>query len=272
MLSEVQDEIYSLLPLFTPSLNFSLTMTSIDDWIPSRDELEPLGPIQGLVPPLLFLSLFLSPPSRILNMTILPLYTYYSLYTSLFYTTGSTPDDYGRASLNFTLVLKAIDAFLLSKPSFELAFKKRKDDPIPTPWSLKRLGWSIKVMTSLRGAGWEWQVAQKFGGSDLSRTRMIKRRIKRSVLLYLSLDVVSTYMQSRPYFHRLASLVSLSRSEQVINMISACAAAGLAINITYQILCIFCVASHIWEPRECPDLFGSVKDAKSLRGFWGRTW
>lgn len=258
--------------LFPPSLNFTLRMAWSDDWITSRDQLKPSGPVQGLLPPLLLLSLYLARPSRILNLTILPLYIYYSLYTSLFYTTGSTPDDYGRASLNFTLVLKAIDTFLLSKPSFELAFKKRKDDPIPQPWSLRRLGWALKVMTSLRGAGWDWQVVKKLGGSDLSRTRLIKRRFKRAILLYLSLDIISTYMQTRPYFHRLAPLSSLSKGEQIINTISACAAAGLAINITYQILCVVCLASQIWDSNECPDLFGSFKDAKNLRGFWGKTW
>ena len=91
---------------FPPSLNFTLRMAWSDDWITPRDQLKPLGPVQGLLPPLLLLSLYLARPSRTLNLTILPLYIYYSLYTSPFYTTGSTPDDYGRASLNFTLVLK----------------------------------------------------------------------------------------------------------------------------------------------------------------------
>ncbi|GAA5873917.1 hypothetical protein JCM16303_002629 [Sporobolomyces ruberrimus] len=252
-------------------------MNRLLDMVPSRDHLAPLGAAGGLLPPTLFLVLLLSPPSRFLNLSVLPLFCLYSIYSCVFYTSGSATDDYGRASLQFTLVLRAIDAFLLSQPSFELAFKRSKRNPVPRPWTWKRLGWAIKFATTLRGAGWEWQVVPKTSqpssaGTKTSRWRFIQRRLGKFVVLYLGLDCISTYMQSRPYFHRTASFATLSAGERLLNVLAAGASAGLAINTLYQIVCILCVASQAWDPEECIDLFGSFRHAKNLRGFWGKTW
>ncbi|GAA5907515.1 wax synthase family protein [Sporobolomyces salmoneus] len=249
-------------------------MLSLERLIPPRDQLEPLGLISAVSPPLLLLTLLLSHPSRFLKSTILPLFIFSAIFTSLRYTTGSAADDYARASLSFTFVLRAIDAFLLSKPSFELAFKRSKEEEVPTPWSMKRLGWALKWITTMRGAGWEWQVIPKDSGgqNSLSRQQYLRRRLAKLCLTYLALDVTSTYMQSRPYFRRAVPLSSLPPTESIFNMLAACAAAALALNTAYQLVCIVCVASHIWHPDECVDLFGSLRDAKSLAGFWGKTW
>ncbi|GAA5985742.1 hypothetical protein JCM5350_007476 [Sporobolomyces pararoseus] len=253
-------------------------MTLLERIFPPRDQLEPLGPIGGLLPPLILISLLLSPSSRLLNLSLLPLFIFSALFTSLWYTTGSAPDDYGRASLQFTLVLRAIDAFLLSTPSFELVFKRSKADRIPRAWTWKRLGWAMKWIMSMRGAGWEWHtIAKTFrvgGDAKITTTRRqyLGRRCKKLILTYLALDATSTYMQSRPYFQRAVSFSNLSRTESLVNSIAACASAALALNTSYQVLCLACVASRTWRPEECIDLFGSWRDAKSLAGFWGKTW
>ncbi|GAA5960846.1 hypothetical protein JCM3765_000839 [Sporobolomyces pararoseus] len=247
--------------------------------VPPRDHIDALGPVQGLISPLILISLLLSPPSRLLNSTLLPLFIFSALFTSLWYTTGSAPDDYGRASLQFTLVLRAIDAFLLSTPSFELAFKRSKKDQVLEPWTLKRLGWTVKWIATMRGAGWVWQIVPEkssAGGGNaktkMTRWQYLRSRFKKLSLTYLTLDATSTYMQSRPYFHRAVSFSNLSRTESLVNSIAACASAALALNTSYQILCLVCVSSRLWAPEECIDLFGDWRDSKSLAGFWGKTW
>ncbi|GAA5920470.1 hypothetical protein JCM1841_003498 [Sporobolomyces salmonicolor] len=219
------------------------------------------------------LVLFLAQPSRSLNLTLLPLFIASALYTALAYTTGSPPDDYGRASLNFSLCLIALDRFLLASPNFEAVFCKSAAEPVPPAWSWRRLGWALKMTTSMRGAGWSWQVrGVPTGGADISRGRFVRSRLLRTALLYVVMDAVSTYMQSRPYFHRQVSLANLSFVERQINMLSACAAGALAIAILHSALSAVCVASSAWSPSECPDLFGPLSAASSLRGFWSKTW
>ncbi|GAA6060129.1 hypothetical protein JCM10212_001426 [Sporobolomyces blumeae] len=242
--------------------------------LPSRDELPVLGPAIGALGPALLLALYLSRPSRSLNLTVLPLFLATALYTSLAYTTGSAADDYGRATLNFVLALKAVEAFLLTRPSFEVAFRKTATGSIPEPWSLARLGWAIKVMTSLRGAGWSWQVrgVPPTRSPPPSRSTFVKSRLARVVYLYLSMDAVSTYMQTRPYFHRQVALVELSFVERVVNMASACLAGGLAMTILHNAVSAICVATTWWGPEECPDMIGDWKQATSLSGFWGKVW
>ncbi|GAA5975248.1 hypothetical protein JCM21900_001875, partial [Sporobolomyces salmonicolor] len=208
-----------------------------------------------------------------LNLTFLPLFIASALYTALAYTTGSPPDDYGRASLNFSLCLIALDRFLLASPNFEAVFCKSAAEPVPPAWSWRRLGWALKMTTSMRGAGWSWQVrGVPTGGADISRRQFVRSRLLRMALLYVVMDAVSTYMQSRPYFHRQVSLASLSFVERQINMLSACAAGALAIAILHSALSAVCVASSAWSPSECPDLFGPLSAASSLRGFWSKTW
>ncbi|GAA6019114.1 hypothetical protein JCM11491_002852 [Sporobolomyces phaffii] len=232
-------------------------MSRLLEWIPPRDQLQPLGAVPALLPPVLLVALLVSRPHRWLNLTVLPVFVAYSVYTALYYTMGAAPDDYGRASLQFTLVLRAIDAFLLATPSFDVAFKRHPGTPTSPPWTWKRLAYAIKFATTLRGAGWEWQVV-KTRGPTTSRTAFLQRRLAKALLMYLALDVTSTYMQSRPYFHRVVPLAALSRSEHLANMLAACASAGLALNTVYQLVCIVCVASRAWAPDECIDLFGSV--------------
>lgn len=238
--------------------------------------MQPLGPTAAVAPALLLLVLLLARPSRTLNMTLLPLFCLSALLTSIRYTTGSTPDDYGRASLQFTLVLRAIDAFLLTQPSFEFACTRINEQRVPPAWTLRRLGWAAKFATTMRGAGWNWNVVAKdpspAATNTTSRREYLRRRVGKLILTYLALDVASSYMQSRPYFHRVVPLSNLSRAESVLNMLAACASAALAMNTAYQVLCVICVGSCIWRPDECVDLFGSLASASTLAGFWGRTW
>ncbi|GAA5899376.1 hypothetical protein JCM5296_002279 [Sporobolomyces johnsonii] len=244
-----------------------------DVLVPPRDALQSLGAAPALVAPSCLLVLFLAQPSRILNLTLLPLFLASALYTSLAYTTGSPPDDYGRASLNFSLCLIALDRFVVASPNFEVVFHKSAAEPTPPAWSWRRLGWALKMMMSMRGAGWSWQVSGvPTGGADLSRGRFVRSRLLRTAMLYIVMDAVSTYMQSLPYFHRQVSLASLSFVERQINMLSACAAGALAIAMLHSALSALCVASGAWSPGECPDLFGPLSAASSLRGFWSKTW
>ncbi|GAA5871918.1 hypothetical protein JCM1840_004744 [Sporobolomyces johnsonii] len=244
-----------------------------DVLVPPRDALQSLGAAPALVAPSCLLVLFLAQPSRTLNLTLLPLFLASALYTSLAYTTGSPPDDYGRASLNFSLCLIALDRFVVASPNFEVVFRKSAAEPIPPAWSWRRLGWALKMMMSMRGAGWTWQVSGvPTGGANLSRGRFVRSRLLRTAMLYVVMDAVSTYMQSRPYFHRQVSLASLSFVERQINMLSACAAGALAIAMLHSALSALCVASGAWSPSECPDLFGPLSAASSLRGFWSKTW
>ncbi|GAA5933463.1 wax synthase family protein [Sporobolomyces koalae] len=243
------------------------------DLVPPRHRLEPLGPGTALLPTVLLLTLLVAPPSRTLNRTALPAFACLCLYTSLVYTTGSAADDYGRASFNLTLVLRAFDIFVLARPSFPIVFRRSPNAPVPPSGSLARLGWAVKLAASLRGAGWVWQVIPgAIGQVELSRSRFLWHRVRKFALLYLALDVVSSYMQSQPYFHRRVPLAALSTFEHLVNMLAASASAALAINTLYQVVCIACVASQAWEPNECIDLFGSWTESSSLGGFWGRTW
>ncbi|CBF84172.1 hypothetical protein AN2708.2 [Aspergillus nidulans FGSC A4] len=101
-------------------------------------------------------------------------------------------------------------------------------------------------------------------------------------LLVISLvsDIMSCIPQSirDQYFGQGAELhvFTLDRANWfarlIVTLVPTFLYAYLCIDIAYHFLSIFCVLLGLTSAEAWPPLFGSIHDAYTVRGFWGKTW
>lgn len=241
--------------------------------IPSLAARNPLPPIYAALPPILSILLFLSDSSSHLFQAVLvPPLLLSALYPPLAYTTGNVGADFGLGTQGIFVALMVLDKLVLSKRT---DFRRNGDGrSIPKAWSLKRLDWAIKLYASMRGVGWNWEVnnvPKRLG--RMSRIYFCGSRACKAIVCYLAMDLLSAgYMQKQPYFHREISFDDLPLVERSMNMLASGCAGFLALALLYSLVSVLSVASFVYAPEDCPDLFGPLSASTSLGGFWGKTW
>ncbi|KAM0753393.1 hypothetical protein T439DRAFT_324031 [Meredithblackwellia eburnea MCA 4105] len=244
------------------------------DWssiVPPFESRASIPPFYASLPTLILVFLSLVPPSRVLAFAVLPPLIFSALYVPLAFTTGNVGGDYGIGCQGIFYLLTWLDRFVLT-PNYDQVFVRNGEDKVPSVASFGRLVYALKLNMTMRGAGWKWQPRNIPAPPQLGRAAFILSRLGRALAIYLALDCVSTYQQSRPYFHRQVALFDLPFEERFINMFSGALAGLGAIALLYDLTCVACVASFIWSPAECPNMYGPVRYACTLRGFWGHFW
>lgn len=229
-----------------------------------------LPPIIAVAPAALVLCAVVLPPFPGRALVFLPPIAFFTIYAPLRFTTGSPGSDFGLAT-NAYLIFLAWDR-LTSKESDFRRKGKRKDEEgqgrISRGW--RRLGWALKLLVSMRGADWSWEVTHTPPATIRNRIPFLLDRCVRVPLLYLFLDALGTFMHPHRYFARQISYDRLAFHEKLLCSLAGAAAGCGAISLLYNIVCSVGVASFAFSPAECPDLFGCLEP--SIAGFWGKTW
>lgn len=239
------------------------------NWLPTLAERTPLPTALSALPNiLLVLGLTLPPFGRLRSTLVLPVLVLASLVPPLLYTTGNVGGDFGLASSGFYAVLAGLDRFVLANAEADLIQNGQGE----VQGIVNQLWWSTKLSTTMRGPGWNWRVDKTPLSSSRSKAGFVGTRLLRAGGLYLVIDALSTYMQSRPYFRGVLALTQVGTWERVFNQLAAGVVGGAAIALLYDLLCILGVALCVFHVEECPNLFGSLAASSSLRGFWGETW
>lgn len=241
--------------------------------VPPLHSRTPLQPLLAATPSLLLLTLFLLPPSRLYTAALLSPLLFAALYIPLAQTTSDPAADFGLASANFQFCLVAVDRFLLT-PNHEVTFVKAGEKGPPKGW--RRIWWAAENTMLMRGVGQRWEVKNlPRRGTELRRGPYVLQRAMRTLVIFLTMDVLSAYMQRVPYFKQRVAFADLSIAEQLINSLCAGAASLMGIAMVYNALCTVTVGLGVWSPSESPDLFGSTKllvERPSLRTVWGAFW
>lgn len=234
----------------------------------SRTEL-PL-PIACAPTALLLLALLLPPfPGR--RLVFLPI-AILTIYTPLRFTTGSPGGDFGLATQVYLIAL-AWDRLTSNEGEFRRRGRKEKGMGAKRSNGgvVPRLGWALQLMGSMRGADWSWEVKNTPSATIRNRIPFLLDRSVRILLDYLALDVLSTYfMHSHRYFTRQITFDQLRLHEKALCSLAGAVAGATAISLLYSVVCFVGVASFVYSPAECPDLFGPLEP--TLAGFWGKTW
>lgn len=223
-----------------------------------------------LLPTFLLLVALVLPATSPRSAFILPIILL-ALIPPLHYSTRNIGGDFGFASSAIYLVMLAADRLIFSQVEEEMiptGGSKVKDQ---IGWD--KLIWSVGVLSTMRGPGWNWRVKGTPSSSKRSRLMFTITRLLRAVLLYLLIDILSTIMESRPYFQRLVPLRKVGSISQIfINSALSALIGAAALGLLYDLVCVLGVTLRIYSVEECPNLFGSLSHANTLKGFWGKCW
>lgn len=136
---------------------------------------------------------------------------------------------------------------------------------------------TINLLWNLRRIGTRWQVKNVPIALPSTRAEFVRRRFITTAIAYLILDVIISGPPPPsalfgPEKRTLFQIGSLSQEDIVFRIIGTASywfSAFLTIFIVFNITAIAFVLTGLSSPRNCPQFFGSIKDAYTMRHFWG---
>ena len=215
--------------------------------------------------------------SRVL--TILPLLVMLAVSYPLS-TAGNVNDDYGQAFPILAMPLAFLDFFVLTPLQGEDVRLEGQLSPATgkgngtgeedcdTSW--EKLKWGVRLATTMRGIGWNWQVK---GVPQHPNSRL--RRFD-FVVQYFILAVLSWSLKfACHYFIGVATggklytdnLIAIRTFDVIIGWSGACWAYH-GLNCYYRLGAAVSVAVGLCDQWEWPPLFGPLSDAWSVRQMW----
>ncbi|KAL3486514.1 membrane bound O-acyl transferase family-domain-containing protein [Aspergillus germanicus] len=158
---------------------------------------------------------------------------------------------------------------------------------IPASTTFRR---TIYIATSIRGIGTSYEVKNIAHGKETSESRFnfLIRNMGIIAAKYLVLDIMLykplTQEDSNRYFYegseylffRPKDIPSATIQDVAKNLAIALFACGPTgpwyIELQYRVVSVVSVALGLSTPDQWPELFGSITETYTLRGFWGKYW
>ncbi|OTA80264.1 hypothetical protein M434DRAFT_229899 [Hypoxylon sp. CO27-5] len=197
-----------------------------------------------------------------------------------FYTSGDVVTEYTLSAAVFTFLLSYLDHG--TKTKCGPRYLGRPDRPLPgggvgrrdsKTW-MEKLEWSLRLATTPRGIGWNWQVKNvpPHPGANQTRLGFVRDRVVelawRTALKALAVYIIGFCQAVQPSVTSPAAswllhgVVGWCGAVWSWNTIGSAHAAGGAITVLLGIC----------EPWEWPPVFGRLGDAWSVRQVWSTTY
>jgi hypothetical protein len=167
------------------------------------------------------------------------------------------------------LILTASDYILLRNRQPEL--RKIGQKKATSEMTFKeRLMWAASLLATPRGIGWAHEpIDQIPPRPTASRRKFIASKFLWIIFYYILWDVAMIPVRGNPCFKiggpSLAAFGWWRRTVVWSHMVTLYCAMSVANAITSIIF----VAAGLYEPRDCPHMFGSLLNAYTLRNWWG---
>lgn len=158
-----------------------------------------------------------------------------------------------------------------------------KEDADKLSWARKLL-WAFELFGVTRGVGWDWRVSGIPRAEPQTRSHFLRRRLSKYVCMYAGLYLVGLSSQNiRNGFKDISSptarnaLVSVTQNTIFLYLFIVFSYAitiyshFAIMTLPLSLLCVgLRVGPRSWqEPKSWPPNFGSLKEAYSIRRFWG---
>ena len=254
-------------------------MERLANMYPKLEERYPLPRLYVLAAYFLFIITPLIPRMTGRVLIILPLLLILTV-SYPFFKTSNINDDYGRSFPILGMPLAFLDFFVLSPLEGEdiryvgqrrSSSEKNRgvdEDGCDTMW--KKVKCSARLVSNMRGIGWNWQVKGVPQPADPNPSR------SNFVLKQLMLATLSwNYKMLCRYFTGAATAVKLYTDSTIAHyicdvVIGWCGASWAynGLNCYYRLCTAVSVAVGLCEQWEWPPLFGPLSDAWSVRQLW----
>lgn len=193
-----------------------------------------------------------------------------SVFVSLNIDTGVGYVDYLLGSAITSYAVHGFYVLLLGRPLKNFKPIKNGNEEVHRYW-WKRILHVAYIMQSPRGVGWNYQVNNVPAAPRQPRHLFILTSSLRAACYTVLFEVARLYV----WYNPACSSVTVETRSYVARCADTIAFIGLAywgLNASYFAMAAGSVALGLYEPRMWPDLFGSWRDAYTVRRAWGRTW
>ncbi|KAG1841806.1 membrane bound O-acyl transferase family-domain-containing protein [Suillus subalutaceus] len=184
--------------------------------------------------------------------------------------TGVGYVDYLLGSVVASCAVLGFYALLLGRPLKNFKSIENGNEKVHKYW-WKRIFHVAYVFQSPRGVGWNYQVNNIPAAPRQPRHLFILTSSLRAACYAVLFEVARLYV----WYNPACASVTVETRSYVARCADTIAFIGLTywgLNAIYFAMAAGSVALGLYEPRMWPDLFGSWRDAYTVRRAWGRTW
>jgi hypothetical protein len=197
-----------------------------------------------------------------------------SIYTVLFTASDDAVADCPLGTTATSLVFVASDTILLRNRQPELR-KVGQKKPTVEMSLIERLKWSITFGLTPRGLGWTHEPTSHIAPkpkADCSRGRFIASQFAWLVFYILLADVSSILIRANPCFSKGGPLFSEYGWTWRVTVWPHMFFVNATMSMMYIGASIATVAIGLYRPHDWPHIFGTPRDAYTVRKCWGRVW
>ncbi|KAF9002703.1 membrane bound O-acyl transferase family-domain-containing protein [Cyathus striatus] len=243
------------------------------------------------MPPSIFLLGLIADILRIISYTIkpsryqwllLPLIFALSLYHFTQFAPSISPDDIraknGFGCLACFRILSNTQCILLLNVQKDLRRKKdEKSETSISDASLKeRLKWGLDLFFSIRGVGWKHEPTSRLrwipSQASASKLKFIVHQLWRIAIFAFLVEILKLHSALNPYLQRGGPSFYEATWGWRMTILPTQMVTYVSLSQVQAILSIVFVVLGVSNPRDWPTLYGSWKDAYTVRRFWGRSW
>jgi hypothetical protein len=225
----------------------------------------------SLIAPTLVVSLVVQPTRYrpILFPVVLGIAYYLLCYT----TTGDVVTDIMIAAAITPYVATAFDFIVLTEPQTQLFQLGQKVPSASFPSIWQKLKWALDLLSSPRGIGWTHEPSSKLPPTpftaNASRLKFIASQLFTVAAHYFMWDVCAIYAQNAPALQ----IGGPPLSEQpllrkCLNIWAWAIPAAAGLSISHCLLSALMVGLGFWDIAQWRPLFGSWKEAYTVRRLW----
>ena len=191
------------------------------------------------------------------------------IYSVFFCAPGNTTSDYAALSSLLNLILTASDHILLRnhQPEFRKIGQKKGTSEMTFK---ERLMWAASLLATPRGIGWAHEPTDQIPPRPTaSRGKFIASQFLWIIFYFILWDIAFIPIRDNPCFKIGGPSVAAFGWWQRTVVWSSILTGYYTMSGMDAIASIIFVATGLYEPRDCPHVFGSPLNAYTLRKCWG---
>ncbi|KAF8909522.1 hypothetical protein CPB85DRAFT_1253557 [Mucidula mucida] len=191
------------------------------------------------------------------------------LYTT---TSGNMGFDVAIAPCGIWFLLTASDMILLSEPQREFRWVRQKQTDIEKAPFSSRLKWGLRLLSSMRGVGWNFEpkIFRPRAARGTSRMSFLAKHVGAFFLWLVARDIATLYIGQSPAFTKEGiPLTDRPWYWRLPDTFFNVMAIECGVVLVHSLVCLVSVALHLSRPEDWTHSFGNWGDAYTIRRLWG---
>ncbi len=164
-------------------------------------------------------------------------------------------------------------SYILINDAQRTVFAKGQKEPAYCFPLVERIKWAIKLNVNSRATTWSHGPKHALPpppSPSITRSKFIVQQISALVLDLICYEIIITFVKTSPSFVIAGhSFAEGGIARRITKVLILGLAGSTALRTAHRILRILCLCIGLADPQDCPPLFGDIREAYTLRKFWG---